>query len=233
MRLLAVNPNTSQAVTDRFVAEARRVAPPGVTIDGVTGRFGVRIVTTEAGNVVAGHSALDLIARHAAGHDGVILAISFDSALAAARELLTVPVVALTESALAAATAPVGVILFGSVSRPIYERLIAGYGVTPLGIEVIESTSIAAFLEAGASDRPVVEAVERLAAKGARSAVICGAAVVGMAARLAPSAPIPLVDGSAAVAACLARIGSRRQPVPAGESVGLSPELAALLRGGQ
>jgi hypothetical protein len=53
-------------VTDSFVAEAGRVVPPCVTIDGATGRFGAAIVTAEAENVIGGHSALDLMARH--GH---------------------------------------------------------------------------------------------------------------------------------------------------------------------
>src|SRR4051794_8850066 len=99
-RLLVVNPNTSAEVTARFVAEARAVAPPGTVIEGVTGSFGAAIVTTHAENAIAGHAMLDLLAHHAAGHDAVILAISFDTALAAAGDVLDIPVVGITRSAL-------------------------------------------------------------------------------------------------------------------------------------
>jgi hypothetical protein len=134
-RILAINPNTSAAVTDAFVAEARRRAPWDVTVEGVTGRFGAGIVSTEAENVVAGHSALALAAEHAAGFDAVILAISFDTALRALRETLPVPVVGITEAALRAAGArPLGVVCFGAVSLPLYVRLIAAYGVSPVGL---------------------------------------------------------------------------------------------------
>jgi len=41
------------------------------------------IVSRRSENVIAGHAALDLLARHVADFDAVILAISFDTALAA------------------------------------------------------------------------------------------------------------------------------------------------------
>ena len=41
MKLLLVNGNTTQAITDRVVAEATRCAAPGTTITGVT-RFVAR-----------------------------------------------------------------------------------------------------------------------------------------------------------------------------------------------
>ncbi len=172
MRILAVNPNTSTAVTDAFVTEARRIAPPDVSVDGVTGTFGATIVSCEAENVVAAHSALDLLAAHAAGYDAVILAISFDSGLLAAQELLPVPVVGLTHAACRAAGVedrPVGVIGFGAVSLPLYRRTIHGHGFRPVAFEAVEIASTAAYLTPGAMDRAVLGAVDRLAAAGAEA----------------------------------------------------------------
>ena len=45
MKLLLVNGNTTQAITDRVVGEATRCATTGTKITGVTARFGVSIVT--------------------------------------------------------------------------------------------------------------------------------------------------------------------------------------------
>jgi allantoin racemase len=100
MKLLLVNGNTTQAVTDRVVAEATRCAAPGTAITGVTARFGVSIVSTEAEEEIAGHAVLDALAANFAGHDAVILAISFDTALLGARQILPVPVLGMTESSL-------------------------------------------------------------------------------------------------------------------------------------
>ena len=85
MKLLLVNGNTTQVITDRVVAEATRCAAPGTTITGVTARFGVSIISTEAENEIAGHAVLDALAVHVADHDAVVLAISFDTALLGAQ----------------------------------------------------------------------------------------------------------------------------------------------------
>lgn len=229
-RILVVNPNASVEVTDRYVAEACLLAGPGVTIEGVTGRFGARIVSAEAEHAIAAHSALELIAEHAAGFDAVILAISFDSGLEAARQVLPLPVVGTTEAALAAARGRVGVVTFGAASRPLYERLLAGRAL--VGIETVEAATAADYLTPGAQDDAALAAVEALAARGAQAAAICGAALVGIARRLAPRASIPVHDGGAAVAAALAAPPVPHPIVrPLAGSVGLPPRLAALLDG--
>ena len=239
VRLLVVNPNTSEAVTRAYLEAARRVAPEGVSLTGATGRFGARIVSNEAENLVAGHSALDLVADRAKGHDAVILAISFDTGLAALRSILPMPVVGITGAALNAACAGgrrIGVVIFGSVSRRLYETVLAGYGIEPVGIAAIEIGSAADYLSPGAQDGAVVDACARLERDGAEAVVLFGTAIVGMAARLAPSLGLPVYDGIEAVAASLSAIETQDRaldvrPRPLGESVGLSPALTRMLRG--
>jgi allantoin racemase len=236
-RVLVVNPNTSPEVTDAFLAAARAVAPEDVTLAGVTGRFGARIVSTEAENIIAGHSALDLVAHHAVGHDAVILAISFDTALDALRSVLGVPVVGITEAALRAASdrgSRVGVVFFGEVSRGLYETVLVRNGIVPLGMVAIEIGGASDYLSPEAKDAAVLDACLRFEAQGAEAVVICGAAIVGMADRLAERSSLPVFDGVAAVEACLSAMATREpgpSARPLSESVGLSPALTRLLRG--
>jgi allantoin racemase len=224
-------------VTQAFCDVARTLAPD-VGFQGVTGAFGARIVTIEAENVIAGHAALDLVAQHGAGHDAVILAISFDTALDAVQSLLPIPVIAITQAACAAAqrhSKRLGVVFFGEASRSLYQNLIAGYGVIPVGFQAVAITGTADYLAPGAKDAATLRACQRLADLGAEAIVICGAAIVGMAARLQPAVSARLFDGSEAVSACLAAIAVGEQPpLPnrsLGEPRGLSPALTALLRG--
>ena len=44
MRLLVLNPNTSEFVTQRVATEARRVAQAGTEIVAASGAFGARII---------------------------------------------------------------------------------------------------------------------------------------------------------------------------------------------
>ncbi len=236
-RILVVNPNTSPEVTEAYLAAARTLVPEDVTLTGVTGRFGARIVATEAEHWIAGHSALDLVSEHAAGHDAVILAISFDTALDAVRSVLPVPVIGITGAALSAAASGkrrVGVVFFGEVSRRLYERVLTRNGIIPVGMAAVDVGGVSDYLSPQAKDTAVMNACLGLKAQGAETIVICGAAIVGMAARLASHLPLPVFDGIEAVPACLAapsRNETADWPRPLGESVGLSPSLARLLRG--
>lgn len=238
IRILAVNPNTSAEVTEAYVREVRRITPQGVTIDGVTGEFGARIVSTEAENTIAGHAMLDLMARYAVGYDGVILAISFDTALRAAQELLPVPVVGITQAALVAAEPRerrIGVVVFGETCLPMYRRVIQSYGVSPVGYEIVGLGSAAAYLSPQALDRDVVAACARLGQAGAGAIVICGTVIAGMAARLQADVQVPLFDGASALALCLDHVRLRdtgpARPSALGDTIGLSQELTDLLRG--
>lgn len=58
MRILLINPNTSQFVTDKVVAEARRMAWAGTEIISATGRNGPAIVSGRAEDALAAVEAI-------------------------------------------------------------------------------------------------------------------------------------------------------------------------------
>jgi allantoin racemase len=244
MKLLLVNGNTTQAVTERVVAEARRCGAPGTEVTGATARFGVSIVSTEAENDIAAHAVLDVLSETYAGHDAAILAISFDTALIGARQIVPIPVIGMTEAALHTACLlgrRFGLISFGNSSRWMYLDLVRRSGLLErmVALETIELTSTADYLREGAQDRLVCEASARLVSAGAEAVVVTGAAVAGIAHRLAPRVPVPLVDGigcAVGQAEYLVRLGLHHRP-PArrlaaeSELSGVSSELASRLAG--
>ena len=81
MRLLLINGNTTQAITDRCAAAARAVAGPGTEIVAATARRGPAIIGTRAENALAAAAVVELIAEHAGSCDAALIAISFDTAL--------------------------------------------------------------------------------------------------------------------------------------------------------
>ena len=100
MRILLVNGNTTTAMTETLVATARQAAAPGTEIAGATGTIGGEIVTHRAEEAIAEHATLKAIADHEDPFDGVLIGVSTDPALGAARALVPVPVVGMTEAAL-------------------------------------------------------------------------------------------------------------------------------------
>lgn len=239
MRLLLVNANTTAAITEACAAAARRAAAPGTEILPATARFGPAVIANRAENAVAAHAVLDLLAEHASGCDAVLLAVSFDTGLAAARELLAVPVVGMTEAACLFACAlggRFGLISFSSAA--MYRELIEGYGLAArlAGIALIDATPAEASAEPERVAAKVSEAARTLAEGGAESAILAGAAFSALGSRLAGIAPLPLIDGIAAgvkLAEALVALGLARPARPAPPaprpSLGLSPALAALL----
>jgi allantoin racemase len=225
VKLLLVNGNRTQAVTETVLAEARVAAAPGTDVTAVTASFGMDIVFSHAGDAIATHAVLDSLAHHYTGFDAAILAISFDSGLAAARELLPIPVLGITESALNVACAMGG--------RDVFARC----GVMPrvAGIRTIDIASAGEYLAPAQQDARIVAAANALAAEdGADAVVICGAAMAGVSRRLGSAVQVPIVDGVACAvreAEALVRAGYRppaRVAGPPSHATGISPDLAAL-----
>src|SRR5688500_17127108 len=140
MKILLVNGNTNESVTEKMARTAEAAASPGTTIVPVTATFGARIISSRSENAVAGHAVLAAAAQHHAGCDAVLIGVSMDTGLGALRELLSIPVVGMTEAAcLVACTAGArfGVVTLGTRTIPMYEELITGYGLHPrlAGIE--------------------------------------------------------------------------------------------------
>ena len=76
MRILVLNANTSQFVTDKVSAQASASAAPGTEIRSVTGSFGAAIIGSRAEHAIGEHSTVALAAYHAQNCDAVVIAVS-------------------------------------------------------------------------------------------------------------------------------------------------------------
>jgi allantoin racemase len=242
MKLLVVNGNTTDAITARLATTARAAASPGTEIVAVSAPFGASVVGTRTEDTIAAHAVVEAAAQHHVGCDAVVIAISTDAGAAAARELLPVPVIGITEAALLTACAlggGFGLLTFGARAAGWSRELVARYGLSArlAALEALE-TPAAAFADPESFAVPLLAGVERLVGLGADTVVIAGAAFAGLCRTLQPRAPVPLLDGVACAvgqAELLVRLGL---PKPRGGSYaalpprtvgGVGDALAALL----
>ena len=238
MRILCLNPNRTAFVTATVAAELRAVLGPGVAVVEATADFGPDVIRTHLDEAVATHAAVDLAARHGEGVDAVLVAASYDPAAEAIRELLGVPVLGISGAAVALARLigrRIGYVTAGAISTPLYRDALARYDVDRdrADWQVVETPAAYAPGDKTSVEAIVTGAVDRLSANGADVAVLLGAVYAGLARRLGPQSPIPLVDGGLAGALmlqALARTGPLSAPRPRGASrfAGVGPELAAL-----
>jgi allantoin racemase len=203
MRILVVNANTSAIVTEKVAAQARTCATPGTEIVAVTGTFGARVIGSRAEHAIGEHSTVALVSQHASGCDAVVIAVSYDTGLRAARELLAVPVVGMTEAGLLTACmlgGRIGVVTFGARVLPLYHELVASYGLSSriAGWRTLESTAAYQSGAHAALDAELVAAANDLVERdGAETVLLAGAVMAGVPARLQPQVPVPLIDGIA------------------------------------
>jgi Asp/Glu/hydantoin racemase len=246
MRLLIINPNTTQAISEDLAARAQRLAGPSVHVRAVTGRFGARYIASRAAAAIAAHAALDALAEHGGGVDAVYLACFGDPGLAALKELATVPVVGMAEaSCLLASTlgARFGIVTGGERWGPMLREFVAAQGLSQrlAGIRTIAPTGGAIGRDPDAARSALVAACLACAHHdGADVVILGGAGLAGLAAGLADSVPVPLLcsfeAGLRAALACAAlapgkaQQGSLAAAVPV-ESVGLGEALAHRLAG--
>jgi Asp/Glu/hydantoin racemase len=239
MRLLLINPNTSDDMTQRMVDEARRHCRAGTDVIGVTAAFGCAVIASRASYAIAAHAALDACAEHGAHADGAILACFGDPGLAALRELAAFPVVGLAESAAAAAAergAPFAIVTAGAAWVPMLDEIMhaAPHAALYRGTHAIDATGLSVAREPERFTRAIEAAIDRARHAGAINVILGGGALAGFRARLATD--VVLIDPlEAAVAdverriAHTAAVTGERSAPPALASRGLSPRLAALL----
>ena len=238
MRLLVINPNITESVTQLIGEEARRAASPGTELTLRTAPFGVAYIETQLEALIGAYASLIVISETLGKHDAVVIAAFGDPGLPGLREALDRPVVGLTEAALASA---------GQIARrfsiiAISQRISAWYR------ESVEGYGFGARLASiRALDRPLRdiggvqdEHAARLKAlckaaveeDGAEALILAGAPLAGLARRIAGDVPVPLVDP---IAAAVKQAEAARRPAftppPRKPNAGLPEPLRRLLGG--
>ncbi len=245
-RILVLNANTTTAVTELVVHHVRDVLGANVALIPATARLGARYISTETAYAIAGHSALDCLAQRCAetpnGFDAVLLACFGDPGLFALRELSPVPVVGLAEAAMreAAQSGRYSIVTGGLLWKPMLGRLAQalGLGDSIASIRPITLTGdqVAADPE-GALKFLAAEAQAAADQDGAQAVILGGAALAGLAARIAPLVSVPVIDNVHAGARAALRLAlEAKKPWPSraadkapAPSIGLNPELARVL----
>jgi allantoin racemase len=241
MRILILNPNTTEAVTALMLDAGRAVASPGVEVDAITAPRGFPYIASRAEAQIGGAIALEMLAE-TKGVDAAILAAFGDPGLFGARELFDFPVIGVSEAAMLTACMLGGqflIVTFASALCGWYRDCVATHrlesrcaGVVALdrsfgSLEEVRETNWLALVDL--ANTAIVE-------READVAILAGAPLAGLATRARDLIRVPVIDPvAAAVKQAEALVALRttkafassfRRPAPKA-STGLSPMLAA------
>jgi Asp/Glu/hydantoin racemase len=239
LRILLINPNTTESVTTLVADHARAIADDTATFVAVTGRFGANYISSRASAAIAAHAALDALAEHVAGCDAVYLACFGDPGLAALKEISPVPVIGMAEASCLEACSRgrrFAIVTGGALWGPMLTEFVAWLGMAErlAAVRTIAPTGDRIARDPEAALAQLAAACTACASEdGADVVILGGAALAGLATRIQPSVPIPVLcsveAGTRAVIAAASGSDRRGASPPALASVGLSADLAKLL----
>ncbi|MFN8186236.1 MAG: aspartate/glutamate racemase family protein [Gaiellales bacterium] len=230
MRILVVNPNTSEEMTRDIGEEARRYARPGTELEVTSPAWGPRSIEGHYEEELAAVATLETIRERADGFDGVVIACFGDPGLAAAREISPVPVVGIAEAAMLVACTVahrfsivtvlprVKPMLEDTVRRHGLEARCASIRTTPLSVLDCERDPTAAC-------REIVLAAREAVAQDGAEAICLGCAGMGpLDKQVEAEVGVPVLDGVACAVKLLegivdyglatSRVAAFREPEP-------------------
>ncbi|HEU0230314.1 MAG TPA: aspartate/glutamate racemase family protein [Burkholderiaceae bacterium] len=200
-KILLINPNISESVSDLIAAEARRTASASTHIDVVTAPLGVAYIETRLEALLGAYAAADLAATQAPNYDALVIAAFGDPGLWGIRELVDIPVVGLTEAALMSAC------MLGNR----YSIIAISHRITAWYRECVQANGL---LDRLASIRCLRQPLEDIGSvqsdhegrlrdlcdqavreDGADVLILAGAPLAGLARTIRGDIPVPVVDG--------------------------------------
>ena len=201
MHILLVNPNITDAITEVMAREARRIAAPDTRIVTATAAFGALYIENRAEAAIASHAVLDALAERAKGMDAVIVSAFGDPGVAAAKELMSMPVVGITEAALLTAWSlgrRYAIVCMTERLRLWYQEAVVdmGLGARLVAVRAVDATVSDVTRAYDELAQPALEScLAAVEEDGAEVVVLGGGPMAGLAHRIAARVPVPLLDG--------------------------------------
>lgn len=238
-RLLLINPNTSEAVTQRLKeallsqwARLQPPAPPGTlpppaTLTAVTAPFGAPYIACEASHAVSAHAVMQAWLSHGdpdPSRQAVLIGCFGDPGLFALRERCPAPVTGLAEASfIEAARHGSFAVVTGGTRWPAMLRRLAhslGFGDGLRHIEAVAPTGAQLMADEALAHEHLLRACRAAQAQGAGAIIIGGAGLTGWAQRLQPLLQVPLIDS---VHAGLRVLLQGQAPMPPSAAPDLQP----------
>lgn len=210
MKLLIINPNSSASVTERIDAAAQAACQTGEEITTICATRAPELIVTPEDAQRAEQSVTQTLAAWTRPVDGVILASFGDTGLDAVRTKTNVPVVGIAQSAYAMASVlgpRMSIVSFAPSMADALRKTALGYGHGErlVAMHMVEGASwddpgeIQVQLQAQLLELCQISAREDRVS----SIVLGGGPLAGLAARLQPDVPVPVIDGTTAAIATL------------------------------
>jgi allantoin racemase len=201
VKILVINPNTTQSMTDSIGEVARRAASPGTAIVAVSPEYGPRSIEGHLEEAIAAAATLEYLQKTRGQYDAVVIACYGDPALFAARELLDVPVVGIAEASMLMACMVAHRFSIVSVLprvKPMLEDLVRHHGLEArlASVRCTELSVLEIEEDPTVAERKLTAEARRALAEDGAEAILLGCAGMGpMDKSMQAALGVPVIDG--------------------------------------
>lgn len=204
MRILVINPNTTQAMTDAIAESARRYASPGTEIIPLTATFGADGIDCNFESYISAVAVMDLVATYEGDFDGVVMAGFGEHGRDGVQEIVSVPVIDICEASayiaqLVGRTYSVVTTLDRSIASIEDRLLLAGLSARCASVRATGLSTLELDEQPERAFHAIVEQA-RHAVEVDRAEVIClgCGGMAGLDEAISAELGVPVVDGVAA-----------------------------------
>jgi allantoin racemase len=216
MKIMVINPNTSQSMTDHLRQELERIKRPDTELTVVCAERGPETIESAYDEAYAIPPTLDLVKKaNREGYDAVILACFSDPGLEAAKEISEIPVIGIEESSLHMAA------MLGSkftVVTPRKQRIpskrehvhMRGMSHFLASVRSLDLSVAETDADPGRTKKRVLEVAKQAVEDGAEVIILGCAGMAGYAAEIEAKLNIKVIDPTAValkVAEAMADLG--------------------------
>lgn len=199
MKILVVNPNTSDAMTEDIRLTVERVKSPDAEVSVTCLDFGPESLESFYDYTLSGFGLMRLLTARKDSFDGILVACYGDPGLYAAKEICSCPVLGIAESSIALSTllgSRFAILAASGKAVPMMENMVAQYGmkdrfagVFPLNMSVLDAEG-----NREETVKRLIQEGEKAAAAGAEVLILGCAGMTGLKEPVGRSLGIPVMD---------------------------------------
>ncbi|WP_299843718.1 aspartate/glutamate racemase family protein [uncultured Paracoccus sp.] len=202
MKLVVINPNSTQSMTDKILESARAAAADGVVVEGRTAHGAPASIEGHFDEVMAAaHLLREVQQAEAEAADAIVVACFDDPAIGACREIATGPVIGICEAGIKAASmiaTSFSIVTTLPRSVPVIEELVRRYGLDHQCRKVRSAAiPVLALEEPGSNARQLVrdEILRAIEDDNCEAVVLGCAGMSDLTEWLSEETGIPVIDG--------------------------------------
>ena len=201
MRLLIVNPNTSQATNARIRAVAAPLVRACDDLEVLSAPSGIELIESVAQSMATIPAVLSVVDERHREVDAIIIAAFSDPGLSQARRAASCPVFGISESAMKMAARMAdrfAIVTLGAALRGAIEANAAAYGFAEhlTGVRILPWTVTTVSADPPTYRKAFAEAcAQAVAEDGAGAVIIGGGPLSGIADAIAGELTVPVLDG--------------------------------------